>query len=264
MDLARFTACSIPFIKLPLDQALDAILAAGFTRVDLLGRTPHFSVDQAQVSVEQVEASFASREMQVANLGTYLGRDFGSADPAKVQAEMRDSLLGVALARRLGARTARVLPGQGEDPAQIPRLAPHFAELARAAEEAGIYLVMENHAGSLAGNAELAVQLCEAVGSQSFGIIYEPCNLLLGKRDPMADYATMRHWVRHVHLKDGRWVAGKFEGTHLGAGDVRIAEVLSLLSQDGYRGDFAVEYEVPELEPPETGLARWRDWLIGL
>ncbi|HAZ63101.1 MAG TPA: hypothetical protein DCZ72_05755 [Armatimonadetes bacterium] len=264
MKLDRFTACSIPLIGLPLGEALQTLADAGWQRIDLLGRMPHFSADPAEQDIADVEAAAAAAGVTIANLGTYLGRNFHDPDPAVVRADMELGLHGIERAARLGCRTARVLPGRGDDPAQIPVIAPHFAELAKAAEQAGIYLVMENHAGSIAGDPGLAVQLCEAVDSEYFGVIFEPANLLMGRVDYWSAYGTMRRWVHHVHFKDGHWVDGKYVATHYGDGDIRIAELVALLDAEGYTGHYAVEYEVGHLEPAATGLIRWRQWLEAL
>ncbi|MBI5833134.1 MAG: sugar phosphate isomerase/epimerase [Armatimonadetes bacterium] len=264
MTLDRFTVCSICYRSQTLDDAFAALAAAGFRRIDLFGVAPHFSADQAEVPVEAIEAACARHGVRIANLGTYVGRTFHLDDAASVREEIDRSLAIIALAKRLGARTVRTLPGEDADPAQIARMAPHFAELTPAAEEAGVHLVMENHHGRLAGVPDLAVRLCEAVGSAHFGIIYEPCNLLMGRRDYWADWRVMRDWVRHVHLKAGHWVDGKFERCHYGSGEVDIAGLITGVDADGYRGDYAVEYEMDHVEPPETGLVRWRQWLEAL
>ena len=264
MTLDRFTVCSICYRQRSLDEAFAALADAGFRRIDLFGMPPHFSADPAEVSPEAIESACARWGVSVANLGTYLGRTFHLDDPQAVREEVERSLATIALAQRLGARTVRTLPGEGEDPAQIARMAPPYADISAAAEEAGVQLVMENHHGRLAGIADLAVRLCEAVGSPNFGIIYEPCNLLMGHHDYWADWRTMRDWVRHVHLKAGGWVDGKFERCHYGDGEVDIAGIVSGLDADGYRGDYAVEYEMDHVEPPETGLVRWRQWLEAL
>ena len=45
---------------------------------------------------------------------------------------------------------------------------------------------------------------------------------------------------------------------HLGEGEIDAPWLLRELDRAGYSGDIALEYEVNEIEPPETGLARWR------
>jgi sugar phosphate isomerase/epimerase len=77
--------------------------------------------------------------------------------------------------------------------------------------------------------------------------------------DYRAAWETFHDRVVHVHLKDGRTGAdGKWARVHLGEGEIDAPWLLRELDRAGYSGDIALEYEVNEIEPPETGLARWR------
>jgi sugar phosphate isomerase/epimerase len=264
MNLDRFTVCTICLRHLPPAEAFPVFAAAGFPRLDLFGLPPHFSADPREVDIEALEAACRQSGVSVANLGTYCGRTFDSEDAAAVEAEVELTLRTIALAQRLGARTLRILPGEGDGDEVIDKVAPHYRRVMPAAEAAGVDLVMENHAGRLAGRPHSAVKLCEAVGSPRFGIIYEPCNLLLGGEDYREALEVMAPWVRHVHFKDGRWRDGKFEMCHYGEGDVDLRWCVARLDSLGYGGDFAVEYEVGHLQPVAEGLARWRAYLLGL
>lgn len=264
MDLARFSTCSYPLRELPYAEAFARLAATGLRRIDVWGRAPHFSADPAECDPDAFEAAAAAAGVSIANLGTYCGHDFDADDPAKVDAELRRTERTIALAKRFGCRSIRVLPGHGEDPAVVAKVAPHFREVVAMAEAAGIFLGMENHAGSIAGHPELALRLCEAVGSRHFGVLYEPCNLLHGGVDYKAALATFGQWVTHVHLKDGRVEPGGFRRCHLGEGEVDVRWCLERLDTLGYDGDLALEYEITDLEPLETGLVRWREYIEAL
>ena len=138
-----------------------------------------------------------------------------------------------------------------------------FRVSARYAEERGVFLGMENHKGSIAGNPDWCVELCEAVGSKHFGVLYEPCNLLHAGVDYRNALATFGEWVTHVHVKDGRVRDGGFERCHLGEGDVDAKWVFDNVEALGYTGDYALEYEICDLEPIETGLKKWLDYALG-
>lgn len=257
MDITRISACTYPLRARPAAEALAAMARAGFKKVDLWGNPPHFSADPAKCDHAALEAAARAAGVRIANLGTYCGADFASDSEdlqAKALAEMKAT---IDLAVRFGARSIRVRPGTGEDPAIIPRIAPLFKESAAYAAQRGIYLGMENHGGSLAGNVQAALQLCEAVGSNHFGILYEPCNLLHARVDYKAALQALKPWVVHIHVKDGRWAADKFQPTHLGEGEIDYPWIIEQLEGLGYRGDYALEYEICEIEPLETALPRW-------
>ncbi|HPD15211.1 MAG TPA: sugar phosphate isomerase/epimerase family protein [Planctomycetota bacterium] len=264
MELTRISACTYPLRAKPAAEALAAMGQAGFKKVDLWGNVPHFSADPARCDPSALEAAARAAGVGIANLGTYCGGDFAS-DSEEVRARsLAEMKATIDLAARFGARSIRVRPGTSEDPAIIPRLVPLFAESAAYAATRGIYLGMENHGGSLAGNVEAAVRLCEAVGSPHFGILYEPCNLSHARVDYRAAFEAFKPWIVHIHVKDGRWAADKFQATHLGEGEIDYPWVVGRMEAMGYRGDYALEYEICDVEPLETALPRWLSYFARL
>lgn len=260
MESSRISTCTYPLRARPAAAALTTMAAAGFKKVDLWGNPPHFSADPAKCDHAGLEAAARAAGVRIANLGTYCGTDFASDSEevrAKALAEMKTT---IDLAVRFGARSIRVRPGTGEDPAIIPRIAPLFKESAAYAAQRGIYLGMENHGGSLAGNVEAATRLCEAVGSKHFGILYEPCNLSHAGVDYKAAFDAFEPWIVHIHVKDGRWAGDKFQPTHLGEGEIDYPWIIARLEGLGYRGDYALEYEICEVEPIDSALPRWLDY----
>lgn len=261
MNLARVSCCTYPLRDVPYPDAFARLAATGLTRLDVWGRAPHFSADGAECDPDALEAAARDAGVCIANLGTYCGRDFDRDDPQTVFAELEATRRTIQLAARFGARTVRALPGHSDDPAVIDKVAPHYRAVMAEAEAAGVYLVMENHRGSLAGEPALALRLCEAVGSDHFGVLYEPCNLLQAGTDYKVAFSTFRDWVKHIHLKDGRWTERGFERCHLGEGEVDLGWCLAAMEGIGYDGDYALEYEIPEVEPVDSGLVRWREFI---
>ncbi|MBD3292648.1 MAG: TIM barrel protein [Armatimonadia bacterium] len=258
MDISRISACTYPMREKPYDYALRVLADSGVFRADLWGRKPHFPELPTDDQLVAIEATSAETGVAIANLGTYPGGDFGSDDADERAADLDRMRVTIDAAKRLGARSIRVMPGHGEDPAIIDRIAPLMAESAAHAQQAGVYLGMENHRGSIAGNPEHALQLCEAVGNPHFGVLYEPCNLWHAGVDYREGFNVFSDWIVHVHIKDGRRSDDGFERVHLGEGDIDVAWVVDALEGIGYDGDYALEYELPaEIQPVETGLAEW-------
>ena len=260
MTPERISTCTYPLRERPAAEALKVLADCGFGKVDLWGRPPHFSADPAECDHDALEAAAAAVGVTIANLGSYPGGEFASDSDEEVAAALDVMRATIDLAVRFGSRSIRVRPGTVEDPSIIDRLVPPFQESARYAEAQGIYLGMENHKGSLAGLPDACVDLCEKVGSKHFGILYEPCNLLHGGVDYKAVFDRFAPWITHVHIKDGQVVDGKFARTHLGEGEVDVAWVVASLEGIGYAGDYALEYEICDVEPIETGLPRWLAW----
>ncbi len=264
MDMSRVSTCTYPLREESLDDALRIISEAGFKKVDLWGRAPHFAIDPTEVNPRDIEETAAKHGVSIANLGSYPGRNFGEQDRPLRHVEMSEMTRTIDLARRFGARSIRILPGSGEDPGLPRSLARSFKQSAVYAASKGVCLGMENHAGSIAGNPELCKELCERVGSQWFGVLYEPCNLMHGKVDYKEAFEVFKDYIVHVHLKDGRWNGDEFERCHLGEGDVDIPWVLEALASIGYEGDYALEYEICDIEAIQTGLPKWLEYFSSL
>ncbi len=258
MDIQRISACTYVMREKPYEYALQVLADSGVFRADLWGREPHFPELPTDEQLTAIEEASASIGVAIANIGSYPGAEFASDDGEARAGELHKMRVTIDAAKRLGARSIRVMPGRGEDPAIIDRIAPLMAESAAYAETAGVYLGMENHGGSIAGSPQDVLRLCEAVGSKHFGVLYEPCNLWHAGVDYREAFDVFSDWIVHVHIKDGIRSDDGFERVHLGHGDIDPAWVVGALEGIGYDGDYALEYELPpEIEPVETGLRKW-------
>lgn len=254
MNLERLSACTYPFRDRPWAEALEAIRRAGFTRVDLLGRAPHFSLNSAECDVEALWAFARNLGLQIANLGTYVGRGF-AGDAAAQRAEWEALVQTVDLAARWGVRSIRVVPGN-DDPTCLPQIIPWFREAAAYAQARGVHLGFETHGGGISGSLPHLLELVEGVGSTHFGVLYDPCNLMRGGVDYRAALWALRGHIAHVHLKDGAFDRDGFRLTMLGQGQIDARWIAEMLEAWGYQGDIALEYELAS-PPPEEGLAQW-------
>jgi sugar phosphate isomerase/epimerase len=263
MDLSRLSACSIPLRTRPLREALQVIAAAGFQKVDLLGAAPHFPPAPDERATTEIVSAAGEAGVRIANLATYYGRPLpGGAE--ETAAELTAARAGLDAAVRLGARSLRLHPGKDRSRETGFALVPFFRQVAGEAERRGLYLGIETH-GGLSSDAPAMVELCRAVGSRHFGVLFDPCNCARVGVDYRRAWDTFKDHVTHVHLKDGRRTAGgAWEHVHLGEGEIDARWLLRELDRAGYRGDIAVEYEIGEAEPPETGLARWREYCASL
>lgn len=264
MDLTRVSSCTYPVRESPVVDALGVMAAAGLHKADLWGSPPQFSLISTQVSLDDLLKWAGETGVAIANLGSYPGRAFASANPAVREAELSALKTTLLAAKALGCRSIRIIPGLGEDPAQIDQIAPYFATGAQLAEELGIYMGMENHAGSIAGSPRDVKRLCELVGSRYFGVLYEPANLMHGNVDYKEAFDIFSDHIVHIHIKDGTGRGPGFQRTHLGEGEIDYAWVIAAMNGIGYTGDFALEYEICDIEPIETGLPRWVEYFSGL
>ena len=74
---------------------------------------------------------------------------------------------------RLGARSLRIHPGKDRTRETGFALIPFFKDVAAEAEKRNLWLGIETH-GGLSSDAPAMVELCEQVGSDRFGVLYDP------------------------------------------------------------------------------------------
>ncbi len=255
IDPSRVSACTYPLRDRPVAEAMETIAAAGFRKIDLLGRMPHLSLDPAECSLDGLKALAARYGLAFANLGTYSGKGFASADPHVRAETLNEVKRAIDVAVILGARSIRVSPGD-ERPEHLNRIVPWFRQAAVYAAEKRIYMGFENHGGQISSYPLLCKELAEMVGSEFFGVLYEPCNLMTAGTNYREALEVLRNHVVHTHFKDGRTTPQGFQLTMLGAGEIDFRWIVAQLDDVGYQGDFAFEYE---LESPPVG-AGLKDW----
>jgi len=253
----RISTCTYWVRERSLAETFRLFAGAGFSKIDLWGGLPNFSLNPAECDIGALRSQAAACGLTIANLGTYPGKHFLDNAPGGDEKELGEMRRAIDVAVELGSRSIRVCPGHGEDRAMVDRLVPLFKQSAAYAAEKRVYLGMENHAGSLARFPDVCADLIARVGSPWFGVLFEPANLMDCSVDYKAAYSLLRGHVTHVHLKDGRRVDGRFQRTMLGAGEVDSVWVMTQLLNDGYQGDFAVEYEL-ETPPIDQGIIGWR------
>lgn len=258
MDLSRLSTCTFPLKDRPLDQALPVIAAAGYKRIDLLGRMPHFSLDPAECAPAAIQALAEEHGLAIANLGTYVGVGLASENQAEQEAALQEMKLAIDIAATYRARSIRVFRPHSEidDPAKIDHIVPWLQQAATYAQSKNVYMGFENHGGPLCGNPEQCRILSAKVGSPYFGVLYDPCNLMGAGTDYRSALDIMQDHITHVHFKDGLVDQDGFRRTMLGEGDIDFGWIMQRLDEIGYDGHIATEYELPE-PVPEEGLRRW-------
>jgi len=258
MDTSRISACSYPLREKDLDYALKVLAESGFKKVDLLGRVPHFSATDPAYSMDEMGRLLEKHGLTLANIGSYCGQGFSAAteeERATAVDEMRKTL---DAAKQFGARSIRIVPGDGKR-ASIDAVVPYFKEAAEYSEKlGGIYMGIENHGGEISGNPEACAEISAKVGSPYFGVLYEPANLMDADEDYKPAFETFKDYIVHIHIKDGVYNAdGKWERTMLGEGVIDIHWVWDKMESIGFDGDYALEFEVEDIEPVKTGYRKW-------
>ena len=257
MDVTRISACSFPLREKDLDYTFKVISEAGFDKIDLVGRMPHFSVIDPDYDMDELRRVCDRYGVALANIGSYCGRDFIADSEDDRQTAMDDMKKTLDIGKAFGSKSIRIMPGDGKR-ASIDTMVPYFRESAEYAEKLGIYMGIENHGTEISGNPEACREICEKVESKYFGILYEPCNLMAAGADYKSAFDVFKDYIVHVHIKDGDYNSeGKWERCMLGDGIIDYHWVWDQVEALGYDRDYALEFEVGDIEPVETGYRKW-------
>lgn len=195
-------------------------------------------------------------------------------DPAAIHRHLTQTLpRALDLARQLGARF--VVAFSFEPRVPVPANAPPvpaaaldaLGAAATAAADAGVTLLLENEPGFLASTGEETAALLAAVGHENLWANWDPANAGdLGRDALAAGLEALAPRVAHVHVKNGRSVAGRRFPVYgpLTAGDIDWPAHLALLDTLGYAGHLGIEthYE-PLLEASATVLTELRAMRAG-
>lgn len=125
-----------------------------------------------------------------------------------------------------------------------------------------IILGIENEPSTFVGNGRELSLFLSKINSKKVKAVWDPGNDIF---DPLGEipypdgYSYVKHWVVHVHVKDGvrRGSEGKPEVTVFGEGEVDYREQFKALKNDGYNGYISLEtHWRPKRKIPEDLLIK--------
>jgi 3-oxoisoapionate decarboxylase len=168
------------------------------------------------------------------------------------EGELKSLIAQIGCARSIGADVMRIVGSSlvfrfEDHQEQIRRLAVQLREAARAAEDHGVKLAIENH---IDFTAKEIAQLLDAVGSPALGVNFDTGNFARLLDDPIAGMRLLASRTFATHIKDLRvnpraavddWYF--FSTTPVGRGFIDNVELARLLERAGYRGFLAVEID---------------------
>jgi 3-dehydroshikimate dehydratase len=188
--------CTVSFRSLPVDRVVALAASAGVTALEWGGdvHVPHSDLDAARRAAELS----ADAGLEVVSYGSYLFLDDGAG--AHI-----DRVFDTA--QELGAPGVRVWAAHGVEPgapaAQVATVVGAARRAASAAQERGLHLTLEFHAGTLTATAASARALLDEVASPVLFTAWQPP--YWSSRDPAdedADIALLAPRLSHVHVYD--------------------------------------------------------------
>lgn len=162
--------------------------------------------------------------------------------PPQVEDTFRSVQRQVDIARTFGAVMLRLffgrLPRESFDRSAADVIVGNLQRLSDVHPD--ITLVFENHDGASLV-PEICCEVLERVARPNIRMNFDPINFARVGVDPETARAAVQPLISHVHLK------GLDQGAYcaFGDGDIDLTPLLRRLLEDGYAGDFTVEYEGP-------------------
>lgn len=256
-----------------LEHVVKAAKEYGFDGIELrLIDDQVISPDLVVSSLDRIKHAFAGSGIELAALGS--SARFSSPDEAERRQNEAVTVEFIRLARELGAPVIRVFGGQRKEGVSmeqaIDNVADSLARLAPIAEDAGVALALETH-DDFSRSSDVASVL-DRVSSPAIGALWDvhpPYELGESVRQ-VWDLIGPR--VKHTHVKDARPGQRKeWDLVLLGEGEVPAREMVEVLSEHGYRGYLAIEWEKkwrPEIPDPEIAFPwhyqKLREYLSGM
>jgi len=243
MELSFYTYSYTDKLDMPIPETLAFIAGVGYTRIDVSG-THGNSDDPLSFDAARRKLTRRSAEkygMRVAAVITHaeLTRTLAEGKPLDLKGS-------VDLAVDVGAPVVTFHMGGPQEGIAPERLWKQTAQVIRAAADYGsskhVSLAVDGIWPTWIDDSPDALQrLFDDVGSDDFGVNFDPCYLELIDVDPVKFFTRFAKRIRHTHLKD---YVGKYPKWihHIpGEGDMDFAPLVKAAAAEKYAGAMAVE-----------------------
>ncbi|MBN1669436.1 MAG: sugar phosphate isomerase/epimerase [Kiritimatiellae bacterium] len=237
-----------------LDEAAGKLAQFGYTGIELIAHQPcfHLDVREGPDSWRNSKAVTARHGLQIVALSP--ATDFLCFDEVKEQKQLEMVDICLKAAETLDVPVLRIFSGgkipEGRTQEEcIEEVARILKKTVPGAERLNKKLAIESH-GKFGCDLDAMREILDRIGSPNIGVTLDTSNFQVSGVDPVNAIDVLGDRILHTHLKDKKVVAeGKAQGTVLGQGDAKIAEVVRKLIANGYPGVMTVEIEgFPEEE----------------
>ncbi|HYE31205.1 MAG TPA: sugar phosphate isomerase/epimerase family protein [Methylomirabilota bacterium] len=144
-------------------------------------------------------------------------------------------------AKRLGARRVKFTGSKRGTNGGLEAVIGTLKELAPAAEEMGMLVLVENHASNVLENIGDYDEIFSKIDSPNVGLCLDTAHFVGAGVDLMEVVKRFHSRTLHVDLKDNRTVGGGHEAVPYGTGVVKFEPFLDELMKHGYSGYLLLE-----------------------
>jgi sugar phosphate isomerase/epimerase len=222
-----FVACStLCFAREPLEKALRQIAELEFDKFELAIIEDGQHVRPSEVG-DDPDAALQRLRRGPSLTPSSIHLDFGPVDWSDPAPRRRfEAHCRVAKALNVAVLTMHSAPLGTPLEQEIKRL----TSLVATAMRDGLVLALLTHSETLAGDPQIAVQLCKAV--PELGLTLDPSHCLQGPHRE-TEFDAVYPYVQNVHLRDTGKQPGEFQ-VRVGQGQIEYARIVTQLQRYGY------------------------------
>ena len=227
-------------LRQPFKKALHTAAQMGAGSVEIDARQQVDPSEFSQTAIRQLRKMLADLDLRVAAVGFHTRRGYEIGDDLQPRIEATKRAMRFAF--DLGAsvvvnHVGRIAPDcTGND---WDRLQESLHDLGRYGQHVGSTLVAETGGE----DPSLLAKLLESLPPGTIGVNLDPGNLIINGFSVAESIRRLGSMIMHVHAKDGVRDLAQGRGIEvpLGRGIAEFPEVLALLEEFGYRGQFTIE-----------------------
>lgn len=247
VELAIATICTDGFGNQGHEPAFRVLPQLGFTNVEFNLWYPDTITPRYIQSIRQRCQTAGLRPVSLQGSG------FGGEGRTGIVKDIAHKLLFMQHCRQLGCQIVKFTGSKRDTAGGLPAVLEVCRELAPAAEDLGILLTLENHAGNVLENLRDYETLFSQIDSPNVGLCLDTGHFEGVGIDLHEVLERFAPRTLHVDLKDCRQRGQGHDTVPFGQGVTDFDSFLSHLIETGYRGYLVIEQAWKEPQ------GRWQD-----
>lgn len=196
------------------------------------------------------------KQIKIVDLGSSANLHY--KNDALWQKDLDSAKKYIDLAHQLNCPYVRVFPNKipkdQDRNATIDRIGERLLELGKFAKGSNVSVLMETHGDAV--ETPVLKRIMELAYNPNTGLVWDVFNMWSVTKEPPAKvYPEIKKYIKHTHLKDGKFINGEWKYVLFGRGECPVFEAIDLLRKGGYQGYYSLEWEKvwhPDIAEPEV------------
>lgn len=244
-----------------IEKVINFAVKNNFNGVELRAREPHLSLGYDQKQRKNLKELFQKHNLDIPCITAYTR--FGYQDDNIRQDNIEQLKKMIDLASDIDAEYIRTFGPAPDNSFSLEKvilwLRNSFLEIDDYASKKGVKVLLESHDDLCRG--ENLIKIFAGADLKSCGVLWDVAHSVRAGEEMTETVSHIKDYIYHIHIKD--WINlnnGKDHYVLLGAGELRINKLLSLLKDINYSGYLSLEWEKmwhPEIEESEIAITQY-------